>query len=88
MINESQKKLIESLMTIEQVKVFYLYADADTIKKRIKVRGDDYVKSDQIEQILNQYNSVWDSTEYQINKINTTNQTSNEIVVDILNKIK
>jgi thymidylate kinase len=88
MINESQKKLIESLMTIEQVKVFYLYADADTIKKRIKVRGDEYVKSDQIEQILNQYNSVWDSTEYQINKINTANQTSNEIVEDILNKIK
>lgn len=89
-LNYGDRHDLEQMMKYNDVHIIYLYADPNTIKQRLESRGDDYVKSDMIEPILQKYNEVLLTVDKDIpilsfdTGVMTTEDIGNHIVENIL----
>ncbi|HSH35336.1 MAG TPA: deoxynucleoside kinase [Schnuerera sp.] len=86
-INNKQRNMIESLLELFETKIYYLYADIDTLKKRLEKRGDEYVSLDKLELINSKYEDILSKTNLSYKKIDTGIMSSDEIVSYILNEV-
>ncbi|MGG0308252.1 deoxynucleoside kinase [Priestia megaterium] len=78
-ITYEQLEHIEELIKDKAVLV-YLHTDAEVIKSRINSRGDDYVKVDMVESILNEYDKVLSKSNLFKMKFDTNKLTTDQIV--------
>lgn len=83
-LNEAQVAEIEKTAKRRNVKTVFLTASADTIKSRLSVRGDEYVKEDMIDKILHKYYEVMGDAKAPITWYDTEQFSSDEIVKDLL----
>lgn len=60
-LTEEQRLKLEEMYKPKTI-VIYLYAPSNVIKDRINVRGDDYVKNEMIDKIVNRYEEVLEET--------------------------
>jgi thymidylate kinase len=85
-ITSDQQLEIESKIR-NKSKVFYLYAEIEEIKSRLKKRGDEYIDETQIEAIAEKYEEVLATSTLDIVRIDTTGKTSNQVFEEILDEI-
>lgn len=85
---EQQNKLEQMLRDLHNAKVYYLYADKEIIKQRLKERGDEYVNEDKVESILNKYNEVIENSTLDIKRIDTGKYNSDEIAEQIIDDLR
>jgi len=69
--------------TFSKAKFVYLTTDLDTLKVRLKKRGDDYVTPDQLEQLDNKYREVFDKYGIKPFEIDTTMMRVDEVALRI-----
>lgn len=82
MLTPEQVEIIENKIEDKAV-IIYLHAPVETIVERINVRGDEYVKVDKIESIINGYDVLCDTT-VELHTFNTKLNSSDNIVKEIL----
>ncbi|MCA1021514.1 hypothetical protein [Halobacillus litoralis] len=78
MINDEQVANLEELIR-HKAKIIYLYASSKFIKDRIDDRGDNYVKSERVPEILKGYAKVMRESTLPITKVNVEGKTTEEI---------
>lgn len=88
-LSPEQRRYFEHVISHEAV-IIYLYSDEDTLKNRLKSRGDDYVKANRIPSILEKYDEAFINVIPQINILSydTGELGTNEIVKDIMVQLK
>jgi thymidylate kinase len=86
-LNQNQFDEIENLIK-NKVLLIYLTSDAETIKNRLKSRGDNYVNEDMIEKILNKYAEVMSKSSLIIHTYDTKSWDSDMIVEDLMKRIE
>jgi thymidylate kinase len=84
-INDGEKRLIESLMELSNTKVIYLHADVETLKERYSKRGDEYVPISKLETINEKYEELLQETNYPYTRIDTAKHNPEEVADIILN---
>lgn len=82
MLTPEQVEIIENKIEDKAI-IFYLHASVETIVERINVRGDEYVKVDKIESIINGYDVLCDTT-VELHTFNTKLNSSDNIVKSII----
>jgi thymidylate kinase len=81
-LTDDQRREIELLIK-EKATVYYLHADDNVIKERLRVRGDEYVNEDMIEKISNLYPSSIIEATIKTVSYDTEHWSSDEIVREI-----
>ncbi|PSA89289.1 hypothetical protein C6370_20175 [Bacillus atrophaeus] len=81
-ITEEQQRAIEEKIR-HKAKVVYLHADPKIIKQRLIERGDEYIKGEDIETILNLYREVMSNAGLYTYSWDTGQWDSDEIVEDL-----
>lgn len=84
MIDKKQTKFLESMIRDKAI-IIYLYADINTLKSRIRERGDDYVKEDRLEEISKKYEEVLINSSLDVISVDTSVYSTHEIM-DIVMK--
>lgn len=84
MINQGERRLIESMMEISNARLFYLYADEEILLERFEDRGDRYVTSDKLAKINEKFNEVMNEANYKYYAIDTGKYNSDQITQMIL----
>ena len=79
-LNDKQIEQLEIMMYERDVVIIYLFADTETLIKRMSVRGDDYVKTNMIPAINEKYEQVMKLSNMQHLNFDTSVYSSNEIV--------
>jgi thymidylate kinase len=67
--------------------VLYLYTNTDTLKERIKARGDEYINEDKLESINEMYEYYWMLSQKEPFGLDTSLLSSDEIVDFVMNVI-
>ncbi len=67
-----------------KAKVVYLHADPSVIKKRLRVRGDEYIEGKDIDSILELYREVMSNAGLHTYSWDTGQWSSDEIAKDII----
>lgn len=89
-LSYSQRGYIERLIK-ENTIVLYLTADSNTIVNRIEKRGDEYIDTSHIKDILGTYETVMEdaaSNGVTVIKYDTSVRSSNEIVDNVVRMIE
>lgn len=77
---------------IEKVKgkmvIVYLHADGAIVRERLKERGDEYIKTDEIDAINTEYEKVISTPGIEVIRMNTGYLTSDEIVDELVKRVK
>lgn len=89
-LNEDQVDDIQQVMNKKKLVTVYLTADDETIKERLRIRGDDYVVEDMVSNINEKYREVMQNavTQVNINTYDTRLITSNQIAEELAAYIK
>lgn len=87
-LNEKQVEELEKMMKKKNVKTVYLIASSETIKARLRERGDEYVKEDEIDGIQDKYDEVMSNAKAPITWYDTEEFSSDEIVKELLKYYK
>ncbi|MFP7694140.1 hypothetical protein ACLH26_15245 [Bacillus subtilis] len=82
-LTEQQLRIIEDKIKLK-AKVVYLHADPRVIKKRLSVRGDDYIEGKDINSILDLYREVMINAGLHTYSWDTGQWSSDEIVEDLI----
>lgn len=82
-ITEQQLRFIENKIKAK-ARVVYLYADPSVIKKRLSVRGDEYIEGKDINSILDLYREVMINAGLHTYSWDTGQWSSDEIVEDLI----
>ncbi|MEC1408837.1 hypothetical protein [Bacillus halotolerans] len=82
-ITEQQLRFIEDKIKAK-ARVVYLYADPSVIKKRLSVRGDEYIEGKDINSILDLYREVMINAGLHTYSWDTGQWSSDEIVEDLI----
>jgi deoxyadenosine/deoxycytidine kinase len=87
-LTDHQFEELDGLLKDADSMVIYLYADTDTLKGRMSVRGDEYIKEDKLESINRMYEEIWENhTIIEPYGIDTSMFSSDDIVDFIVNQI-
>ena len=87
-LNDEQVAEIEKTIKRRNIKTVFLYASPEVIKQRLSVRGDDYVKQDMIEPILDKYFEVMNKAKVPITSFDTEQFNSDEIANELYTYFK
>lgn len=87
-LSQEDKVRIEEMLSKREHIVIYLYANTDTLKSRIKERGDDYINESDLDRLNKKYTSVIGESKCNILGFNTDVYDSDYIVKDILSYVK
>lgn len=82
-LTEEQLRIIEDKIKLK-AKVVYLHADTNLIKKRLSVRGDEYIEGKDIDSILDLYREVMCIAGLHTYSWDTGQWSSDEISKDII----
>lgn len=82
-LTEEQLRIIEDKIKLK-AKVVYLHADPNLIKKRLSVRGDEYIEGKDIDLILDLYREVMSDAGLHTYSWDTGHWGSDEIVEDLV----
>lgn len=82
-LTERQLRFIEDKIKAK-AKVVYLHADPSVIKKRLRVRGDEYIEGKDIDSILELYREVMSNAGLHAYSWDTGQWSSDEIAKDII----
>lgn len=82
-LTERQLRFIEDKIKAK-AKVVYLHADPSVIKKRLRVRGDEYIEGKDIDSILELYREVMSNAGLHTYSWDTGQWSSDEIAKDII----
>lgn len=67
--------------------ILYLYTNVDTLKERMRERGDEYIKEDELESINSTYHYFWNNSTVAPYGIDTSLMSSDEIVDFVMNRM-
>lgn len=81
-LTDNQREEIEQLIQ-HKASVYYLFADDNTIKARIRLRGDDYVVPEMVSKINHIYSKTMTESTLNVIEYDTALWSSDEIVNDI-----
>lgn len=84
MINNGERRLIESMMEIAKAKLIYLHTDTEVLEQRYEQRGDKDVDKEKLATINDKFNEVMENTNYKFYSFDTNKFTSDQIVDMIL----
>lgn len=87
-LNPDQVNEIEKIMKRRKVKTAFLYASPEVVKQRLSERGDDYVKADMVDSILEKYFEVMRNAKSQIIWYDTEQFNSDEIANELYTYFK
>lgn len=86
-LTDEQRQYIENMIKDKAV-VYYLFADDDVIKDRIRERGDDYVELEMISEINKLFAKNISKSPLKVVYYDTSEWTSDEIAQEIINDYK
>lgn len=83
-----EEKLDEVIEVLKTIKVIYVEADIEELKRRIGERGDEFVDEHDLENILEAYDKVFKKLKVSPFKVNTTSTIRSEIQDLVINHLK
>jgi cytidylate kinase len=86
-ITTEQQYSIEDYLLHKNTLLVYLFADSKVIQKRLKERGDDYVKTEEIKAINDKYEEVLKTVRLPVLRMNTEFLNSDVIANTIVNSV-
>jgi len=90
-ISVEQLKLLEQIIQQlhDYVLIVYLTGEEDDIGQRLNVRGDNYIKRNEIKSIMRRYEDVLNTeTGFRVNLVNTSKLDSEQIIKFLSQKIR
>lgn len=82
-LTNEQRREIEDIIRHKST-VYYLHADDDVIETRIELRGDEYVNTDMVSKINDEYSEIMLDAAVRISAYDTNEWSSDEITEDIV----